>query len=152
MIERITVVTRSRERLEDVTHLVSEAIRRSGVIDGLCHLFVPHTTAGILVNENDDPAVLRDILERLEALVPQDKRYHHLEGNAHAHIKASVVGNALTLPVMDGRLALGRWQAVFMAEFDGPRDRTLIITVVPVLRGVPAEGDIPEEFRRGLEP
>ena len=152
MIERITVMTRGRQRLEDVTRLVNETITRSGVVDGLCHLFVPHTTAGILINENDDPAVLRDILERLEALVPQEGRYHHLEGNAHAHIKTSIVGNSLALPVIDGRLALGRWQGVFMAEFDGPRDRALVVTVVPVARGVPAEGGIPQEFRKEFEP
>jgi thiamine phosphate synthase YjbQ (UPF0047 family) len=114
MIERITVVTRNRQRLEGVTHLVNEVIGRSG------------------------------------ALVPQEGRYHHLEGNAHAHIKACLVGNAVTLPIIDGRLALGRWQSVFMAEFDGPRDRALIVTVVPVARGVPSEGGIPEEFRKGF--
>ena len=152
MIERLTVMTRGRQRLEDVTRLLNEAIARSGVVDGLCHLFVPHTTAGILINENDDPAVLRDILERLEALVPQEGRYHHLEGNAHAHIKTSIVGNSLALPVIDGRLALGRWQGIFMAEFDGPRDRTLVVTVVPVARGVPTEGGIPKEFRKEFEP
>jgi len=151
VIERITVITRGRERLEEVTSAVKEAIRRSGVGDGLCHLFVPHTTAGILVNENADPDVGRDILERLEALVPREGRYHHLEGNAYAHIKASIVGNSLTLPVMDGKLALGHWQGVFLAEFDGPRDRTLIVTVVPVARAVPAEGGIPEEFRKEFE-
>ena len=151
MIERITIITRARQRLEDVTGTVNAAIGRSGVTDGLCHLFIPHTTAGILVNENDDPDVGRDILERLEALVPKEGRYHHQEGNAHAHIKASIVGNSLTLPVMDGRLALGRWQGVFLAEFDGPRDRSLVITVLPTARGAPAEGGIPDEFRRSFE-
>lgn len=150
MIERITVISRDRERLEDVTRTVNDAVRRSGVSDGLCHLFLPHTTAGILLSENDDPDVSRDLLERLEALVPREGRYRHAEGNAHAHIKASLVGQSLTLPVLDGRLALGRWQGVFLAEFDGPRDRTLIITVVPAARGLPAERGIPEEFRREL--
>ena len=148
MIERITVISRDRERLEDVTRTVNEAVRRSGVSDGLCYLFVPHTTAGLLISENDDPDVSRDLLERLEALVPREGRYRHAEGNAHAHIKASLVGQSLTLPVLDGRLALGRWQGVFLAEFDGPRDRALIVAVVPAAREATAPGGIPEEFRR----
>jgi secondary thiamine-phosphate synthase enzyme len=151
MIERITVITRGRERLEMITETVNNAVRRSGISDGLCHLFVPHTTAGILVNESDDPAVLQDILERLDAMVPSDISYHHLEGNAHAHIKAGLVGNSLTLPVSDGQLALGRWQGVFLAEFDGPRDRSIVVTVMPAAGGLPAEDNIPEEFRRGTE-
>jgi secondary thiamine-phosphate synthase enzyme len=151
MIERIMVITRGRERLEVITETVSNAVERSGISNGLCHLFIPHTTAGILVNESDDPAVLKDILERLDALVPKDGGYHHLEGNAHAHIKAGLVGNSLTLPVIDGRVALGRWQGVFLAEFDGPRDRSLIVTVVPAAAGLPAEDEIPEQFRRETE-
>ena len=129
-MERIRLRTRSAQCLEDVTQQVNEAVRASGVDEGVCHLFVPHTTAGLVINENDDPDVGRDLLEKLEALVPSDASYHHYEGNAHAHIKSSLVGQSAAAPVAAGRLALGRWQAVFFAEFDGPRERELLVTVV----------------------
>ena len=129
-MERIRLRTRSAQCLEDVTQQVNEAVRASGVEDGVCHLFVPHTTAGLVINENADPDVGRDLLEKLEALVPSDAPYHHYEGNAHAHIKSSLVGQSAAAPVATGRLALGRWQAVFFAEFDGPRERELLVTVV----------------------
>jgi secondary thiamine-phosphate synthase enzyme len=129
-MERIRLRTRSAQCLEDVTQQVNEAVRASGVKEGVCHLFVPHTTAGLVINENDDPDVGRDLLEKLEALAPSDAPYHHYEGNAHAHIKSSLVGQSAAAPVAAGRLALGRWQAVFFAEFDGPRERELLVTVV----------------------
>ena len=129
-MERIRLRTRSDQCLEDVTQQVNEAVRASGVDEGVCHLFVPHTTAGLVINENDDPDVGRDLLEKLEALVPSDAPYHHYEGNAHAHIKSSLIGQSAAAPVAAGRLALGRWQAVFFAEFDGPRERELLVTVV----------------------
>jgi len=149
MIERIQVITRGQERLEEITSRVNDILRRLKVEAGVCHLYVPHTTAGIIVNENADPDVERDILERLEALVPRSGRYHHAEGNAHAHIKASLVGHSLTIPIEGGKLALGRWQGVFLAEFDGPRERTVIVTAIPTAK-VPTEEIIPEEFRRRL--
>ena len=129
-MERIRLRTRSAQCLEDVTQQVNEAVLASGVKEGVCHLFVPHTTAGLVINENADPDVGRDLLEKLEALVPGDAPYHHYEGNAHAHIKSSLVGQSAAAPVAAGRLALGRWQAVFFAEFDGPRERELLVTVV----------------------
>ena len=138
-MERIHVRTRSPQCLEDVTEQVNNAVRQSGVEEGVCHLFAPHTTAGIVINENADPDVGRDLLEKLEALVPSDAPYHHLEGNAHAHIKASLMGQSATAPVSAGRLALGRWQAVFLAEFDGPRERQLLVTVVSARSGTAAE-------------
>ncbi len=143
-MERIHVRTRSPQCLEDVTEQVNNAVRQSGVEEGVCHLFAPHTTAGIVINENADPDVGRDLLEKLEALVPSDAPYHHLEGNAHAHIKASLMGQSATAPVSAGRLALGRWQAVFLAEFDGPRERQLLVTVVSARSGVPAAEATPE--------
>jgi secondary thiamine-phosphate synthase enzyme len=129
-MERIRVRTRSAQCLEDVTAQVNDAVRRSAVEEGVCHLFVPHTTAGMVINENADPDVGRDLLEKLEALVPSDASYHHVEGNAHAHIKSSLVGQSAVAPVAEGRLALGRWQAVFFAEFDGPREREILVTLV----------------------
>jgi secondary thiamine-phosphate synthase enzyme len=119
---------------------VTDAVRRSGVEEGICHLFVTHTTAGLVINENADPDVVRDLLEKLETLAPSDGTYHHFEGNAHSHIKASVVGQSAAVPVSGGRPALGRWQAVFFAEFDGPREREVTVTVVAARpAGSPAE-------------
>ena len=134
MISRISVFTRSREALEEITHRVSEAVRRSGVDDGMCYLFVPHTTAGVVINENADPSVARDILSQFESMVPSKGRYQHMEGNAPAHIKATMVGTTTAVPVQKGRLALGRWQGIFLAEFDGPRERDVVVQVI----GAPA--------------
>ena len=142
MISRISVFTRSREALEEITHRVSEAVRRSGIDDGMCYLFVPHTTAGVVINENADPSVARDILSQFESMVPSKGHYQHLEGNAPAHIKASMVGTSAAVPVAKGRLALGRWQGIFLAEFDGPRERDVVVQVM----GAPAvkRGEAPE--------
>jgi len=98
--------------------------------DGVCHIFSPHTTAGIIVNENADPDVCADMIARLDELVPVSADYRHAEGNAHAHIKATLVGQSAAIPIENGRLALGRWQGIFLAEFDGPRERTVLVTVV----------------------
>jgi len=129
MHRHIKVRTRARESLEDVTPQVRELVRGSGLTEGLCHLFVPHTTAGILINENADPDVARDILERLSVLVPREAGYRHFEGNADAHIKSTLVGQTLTVPVVGGDLALGRWHAIFLAEFDVPRELTVLVTL-----------------------
>jgi secondary thiamine-phosphate synthase enzyme len=137
MRAHIKVQTRGRESLEDITSEVREVVRRSGLVQGLCYLFVPHTTAGIIINENADPSVCQDILERLAALVPRNGRYHHLEGNADAHIKSSLVGQGAWVPVEGADLALGRWQGIFLAEFDGPRERTVIVTLIPTPGGAP---------------
>jgi len=139
VVARIDILTRAEATLEDITHRLSEVVRRSGVEEGACHLFVPHTTAGIIINENDDPAVGRDILARLEALVPSKGNYHHLEGNAPAHIKASLVGSSQTVPIEKGRLVLGRWQGVFLCEFDGPRERSVLVQVIPATTARPGE-------------
>ena len=145
-MERIRIRTRSAQCLEDVTRQVNEAVLASGVEDGVCYLFVPHTTAGLVINENADPDVGRDLIEKLEALVPSDAPYHHYEGNAHAHIKSSLVGQSAAVPVSGGRLALGRWQAAFFAEFDGPRERELLLTVVAARAASEA---LPPERRAG---
>jgi secondary thiamine-phosphate synthase enzyme len=134
MISRISVFTRSREALEEITHRVSEAVRRSGIDDGMCYLFVPHTTAGVVINENADPSVARDILSQFESMVPSKGHYQHMEGNSPAHIKAAMVGTTTMVPVQKGRLVLGRWQGIFLAEFDGPRERDVIVQVM----GAPA--------------
>ncbi len=130
MSERIEVASEAREQLRDITNEVNGALERSGAVSGICHVFVPHTTAGLVVNENADPAVCSDMLSWLDDFVPPGRRYDHAEGNSPAHIKATLVGQSATLPVDGGRLALGTWQGVFLAEFDGPRRRTVVVNVV----------------------
>jgi secondary thiamine-phosphate synthase enzyme len=131
MIERIRVASEARQQMKDVTSEVNGALRLPGVKDGVCLVFVPHTTAGLIVNENADPAVCSDMLDWLDEAVLQSRPFRHEEGNSPAHIKATLVGQSATLPVEDGRLALGTWQGVFLAEFDGPRERTVIVSMVP---------------------
>jgi secondary thiamine-phosphate synthase enzyme len=130
MIERIDVESEAREQLRDITDEVNGALGRLGAASGLCQVFVPHTTAGLVVNENADPAVCHDLLTWLDSAVPQAGPYRHAEGNSPAHIKATLVGQSVMLPVAGGRLALGTWQGVFLAEFDGPRRRTVVVSVV----------------------
>ncbi len=125
----ISVRTGRREELLDVTAEVREAVRASGVTDGLCVVCSPHTTCGVTVNEGWDPAVAADALAHLHELVPRERSYAHAEGNSDAHIKTMLIGTSATLPVSGGELRLGRWQAVFLCEFDGPRERDLWITV-----------------------
>ena len=128
--DRLVVRSSAHAELIDITERVDRVVSQSGVVSGLCHVYVPHTTAGVLVNENADPDILSDFLTTLERLVPWDNGYRHLEGNAAAHIKSTLVGTSQTVPVRDGRLALGRWQGIYFAEFDGPRERHLQVTVV----------------------
>jgi secondary thiamine-phosphate synthase enzyme len=119
-----------REELLDVTERVNNALRGMATPAGLCQVFVPHTTAGVVVNENADPNVCTDMLAWLERTVPASDDYRHAEGNSPAHIKATLVGQSATIPLERGRLALGTWQGVFLAEFDGPRERTIVVNVV----------------------
>jgi secondary thiamine-phosphate synthase enzyme len=128
--ERLEVPSEAREQLRDITGEVNSALRRLGADAGICQVFVPHTTAGLIVNENADPAVCSDMLTWLASAVPDDGRFLHAEGNSPAHIKATLVGQSATVPIESGRLALGTWQGIFLAEFDGPRRRTVIVTVV----------------------
>jgi secondary thiamine-phosphate synthase enzyme len=130
VIERIQVASEALQQLKDITAEVNGVLHRAGVSGGICQVFVPHTTAGLVVNENADPAVCSDMLDWLEEIVPQSRSFRHAEGNSPAHIKATLVGQSLTLPIDGGRLALGVWQGVFLAEFDGPRQRTVIVNVV----------------------
>jgi secondary thiamine-phosphate synthase enzyme len=120
----------SRVTLLEVTENVNGAVAESGVKSGLCNLFVPHTTAAIIVSENWDPDVTTDMLKHLEKLVPRDGGFRDGEGNSQAHILSVMLSTSINIPVHDGKLALGRWQGVLFAEFDGPRDRSLMVTVV----------------------
>lgn len=130
MVKQIRVKTNSRTEFIDVTQDVQRIVSESGLRSGACHLFVPHTTAAITINENADPDVIRDILKGLNKAIPFDDDYAHSEGNSAAHIKSSMIGVSLLLMVDDERLALGTWQAVFFCEFDGPRDRRVMIKVM----------------------
>ncbi len=129
MLNRLSIKTHSRSELMDITPLVRDIVHKSKIENGLCYVFVPHTTAGITINENADPSVRQDILMGLDKLVPWQGDYTHMEGNAAAHIKASLVGSSETIPVEKGDLVLGTWQGVFFAEFDGPRRREVWIKI-----------------------
>jgi secondary thiamine-phosphate synthase enzyme len=130
MIVRLDVSTRSQTEVRDITSQVQRAVTDSGVQNGVCYVYVPHTTAGVIINENADPSVARDILTTLNKLVPRQGNYSHREGNADAHIKASLVGSSEALLVEGGRLTLGTWQGVFFCEFDGPRRRHVLVKVL----------------------
>lgn len=126
----VPVETQKRTQLKDITPEVARVVKQSGVDTGLCQLYVPHTTAGILINESDDPDVARDIGDTLDRLVPRTAAYKHYEGNADSHIKASLVGASKIVPIEGGKLGLGRWQGIFFCEFDGPRRREVKVRIV----------------------
>jgi secondary thiamine-phosphate synthase enzyme len=125
------VRTARREDLVDVSRHVAEVVSASGVSAGAVVVSSPHTTAGITVNENADPDVVRDVLMGLERLFPREGGWRHFEGNSDAHLKTALVGSSATLPIENGRVALGTWQAIYLAEFDGPRTRKVVVTVLP---------------------
>jgi secondary thiamine-phosphate synthase enzyme len=129
MIKQLRVKTNSRTELVDITPGIQRLVAESGVRSGVCHLYVPHTTSAVTINENSDPNVGRDILRELNKVIPFEDHYGHSEGNSAAHIKASIIGVSQTVMVEEGRLALGTWQAVFLCEFDGPRDRRVMVKV-----------------------
>jgi len=129
MTKTIPISTVSRTEFIDVTGKVRQVVKESGVKDGTCTVYVPHTTAAVTINENADPSVRRDVLASLNKLIPFDADYSHSEGNSAAHIKASIIGGSETIIVVDGRLALGTWQGIYYCEFDGPRRRTLLVQV-----------------------
>jgi len=127
----INVQTRSKAELIDITRDIQKLVADSGVGNGICYVFVPHTTAAVTLNENADPSVSADIVARLDTLVPQNISYGHTEGNAPAHIKAAAIGASATIFVEDGILVLGTWQGIFLCEFDGPRRRQVMVKIVP---------------------
>jgi len=125
----VSVRTGSRIEMVDITPMVAEEVSREGATEGLCVVYVPHTTAGVTINEGADPDVCHDILKRLNELVPYSSAYRHMEGNSDAHIKASIMGCSVTVIVENGRLVLGTWQKIFFCEFDGPRSRNVYIKI-----------------------
>ncbi len=130
MVIHITVKSKARIEFIDVTGMVEKAVKEAGIKDGICYLYVPHTTAGITINEGADPSVQRDIQNTLNRLAPQDMNYFHREGNADAHIKSTIVGTTVNVFIEGGKLLLGTWQSVFFCEFDGPRHRRITIKFV----------------------
>ncbi|MDD1723771.1 MAG: secondary thiamine-phosphate synthase enzyme YjbQ [Methanospirillum sp.] len=126
---KIEVRTGSRTEFIDITNRISEELARAGVQNGICSVYMPHTTAGLTINENADPDVVRDILAGLARLVAAAGDFRHAEGNSDAHIKASLMGFSLTVPVIDGCLALGTWQSLYFCEFDGPRNRQVLVGI-----------------------
>jgi secondary thiamine-phosphate synthase enzyme len=128
-MQTISVKTSDHSQAKNITGQVQEVVAGSGVKDGWCEVFVPHTTAAVSINEAADPAVMQDILTTLDKLVPWKDNYRHAEGNSAAHLKSVLLGSTVRLPVSGGRLNLGTWQGVFFMEFDGPRSRKALVDV-----------------------
>jgi len=127
---KISVSTGARMEFVDITSLIQKEVANSGICDGVCYVYNPHTTAGLTINEGADPAVQDDIVAVLKKVIPRDYPYKHMEGNSPAHIMASLMGSSVTVFVENGRLVLGTWQKIFFSEFDGPRSRKVIWKLV----------------------
>lgn len=123
----ITINTRARVEFLNITALIVSELERVRIKNGLCYIFIPHTTAGVTINENADPDVTRDIIKTLARLIPESGDYAHMEGNSDAHLKASLMGFSCMVPVSGSKLALGTWQGVYFCEFDGPRKRKILV-------------------------
>jgi secondary thiamine-phosphate synthase enzyme len=130
-MKTLSVKTNRRTQFVDVTREVEAAVRESGVKSGVCYVYVPHTTAGVAINEHADPDVASDVEGIFDRLIPHQRAYRHAEGNTDAHMKAILAGTSQTILVENGKLALGTWQGIFLCEFDGPRHRTVLIKIVP---------------------
>lgn len=130
MTSRFQVASAQRCQFIDITSEVRKAVQAAGISQGLCTVFVPHTTAGVTINENADPSVVRDMLTELEKIVPFNDHYAHSEGNSAAHIKASLIGSTVQLIVDAGSVGLGTWQGIYFCEFDGPRRRSVLVQVL----------------------
>jgi len=130
MFETFQVKTSGKTDFIDITQSVQETVHRMGVKEGICFIYIPHTTAAVTINENADPSVSEDIIMELNKIVPFQDRYQHLEGNSPAHIKASLLGPSQVVFVESGRLVLGTWQGIFFCEFDGPRSRKVYVKVM----------------------
>ncbi|MFW9784279.1 MAG: secondary thiamine-phosphate synthase enzyme YjbQ [Candidatus Heimdallarchaeota archaeon] len=127
--EEFRIKTQKREELINITNKINKVVRNSGVKEGVCRIFIPHTTAGITINENADPAVMRDIIAFLSKLIPQNSNFSHMEGNSDAHIKSSLTGSSLDIIIHHGNLILGTWQGLMFAEYDGPRNRRVCVQI-----------------------
>jgi secondary thiamine-phosphate synthase enzyme len=130
MLKTIPVNTNNRTEMLDITAEIEQIVQESNQKEGLCVIFVPHTTAAITINENADPDVLTDILQGLEKIIPFEDNYRHLEGNSAAHIKSSLIGSSISVIIENGKLKLGTWQGIVFCEFDGPRTRDVWIKII----------------------
>jgi secondary thiamine-phosphate synthase enzyme len=130
MVRYLNVKSRHRNEFIDITARVEEVLRESGIKSGVCYIYVPHTTAGITINEGADPSVQHDILNTLSNVIPREGGYRHMEGNSDAHIKSSLVGASQYVIIDEGKLMLGTWQSVFFCEFDGPRHRRVALKFI----------------------
>jgi len=131
MLKRLEVKTSSRVQLVDITSHIKAVLKSEDVSTGVLVVYVPHTTCGLTINENADPAVKDDIITMLDKLVPLQGEYQHIEGNSAAHIKTSLMGSSITVIIESGALVLGTWQGIFLAEFDGPRKRSVLLKIIP---------------------
>jgi secondary thiamine-phosphate synthase enzyme len=131
MMQTFQVRTSTQTEFIDITLSVQEAVKKTGVEDGICIIFIPHTTAAVTINENADPSVVQDIVMELNKMVPFKDQYHHMEGNSPAHIKTSLVGCSQIVFIESGKLVLGTWQGIFFCEFDGPRNRKVYVKMIP---------------------
>jgi secondary thiamine-phosphate synthase enzyme len=130
VFKEIAIQTNTQNQIIDITAQVQKVVRESGISEGLCCVFIPHTTAGVTINENADPSVKHDIIMELNKLIPLDDHYRHLEGNSAAHIKASIIGSSVNVPVENNNLLLGTWQGICFCEFDGPRQRKFYVKII----------------------
>ncbi|MBT1247271.1 MULTISPECIES: secondary thiamine-phosphate synthase enzyme YjbQ [unclassified Thermosipho (in: thermotogales)] len=130
MLYSFEVMTRSRNSLIDITEKVNKVVKDSGVKSGVCVVFIPHTTAGITINENADPSVKGDIERTLSKIVPPNWEYTHLEGNSDSHVKSTLVSPSITLIIENGKILLGTWQGIYFCEFDGPRRRKVFLKII----------------------
>ena len=130
MFKTLNVKSKAKTEFIDVTEEIKDLIKESGVKSGICYIYVPHTTAGVTINEGADPSVKRDILTTLNRLIPFEGDYQHMEGNSAAHIKSTLVGSAQFVLIEDGKPLLGTWQSIYFCEFDGPRHRRVLVKVI----------------------
>jgi len=130
MLKEIAIKTNTQAQILDITAQVQKVVSESGIAEGLCCVFIPHTTAGVTINENADPSVKQDIVMELNKVIPFDDNYSHLEGNSAAHIKASIIGSSVNIPLKNNNLLLGTWQGICFCEFDGPRTRKFYVKIV----------------------
>ena len=128
--KEFNISTKRRTEFVDITQKVNLFVKESKIVNGVCYVYVPHTTAGITINENADPSVVRDIIKKLNSLVPEDDEYSHSEGNSDSHIKSTLTGNSVTIFVSENELKLGTWQGIYFCEYDGPRMRNVWIKIL----------------------
>jgi len=130
MLIKLDITTNAHTEMKDITRLIQKTVTDSGIKDGICTVFVPHTTAAVTINENADPDVVRDFTKEINKIVPWEDGYHHAEGNSAAHLKSSMIGFSEQLIIDKGRLVLGTWQGIYFCEFDGPRHRHIYVKII----------------------